>query len=70
MVLHYSGAEIIEILEMISKNKEFPHMLGKEILEYMKYAGEVRFHLIKGEYFLYTSRDIARRLGTLVKYKG
>ena len=39
MVLHYSGAEIIEILEMISKNKEFPQMLGKEILEYMKYAG-------------------------------
>lgn len=29
MVLHYSGAEIIEILEMISKNKNFPQLLGK-----------------------------------------
>lgn len=55
---------------MISKNQEFPRMLGKEILEYMRYAGEVRFHLIRGEYFLYTSRVIALRLGDLVKCVG
>lgn len=30
----------------------------------------MRFHLIRGEYFLYTSREIALRLGGLVKYVG
>ena len=70
MVLHYSGEEIIEILKMITKNKIFPIILEKEILEYMRYAGEVRFHLIKDNYYLYTNKDIGRMLGNKVVLVG
>jgi DNA excision repair protein ERCC-3 len=59
MVLHYTGEEIIGILNKLSKNEFVPPSLENEIIDYMRHAGEVRFSLIDGEYYVFTTEELS-----------